>query len=388
MKRILLIVIAVILYGSLFPWDFSWRELPESPLWMLLDSWAAPSLDRFAVRDIIVNIALYLPLGMFAFLAFSERHRAWIAGAATLVVALALSSSIEMLQLFDRGRECSALDVVTNVTGAAAGIALAILFGEVLRRSLFSRVTDELTHPSGALLLVYCWLGWQGFPFFPAFSLFALRHKLAALVAAPAISPLAFFSSFVQWLAVARLLEAITGRRRLRVIMTALLLLLPLRLLIAGRTFTWPELAGACAACLVLRWIESRATVVAGLFVLALALRGASPFHFRTSAAAFCWIPFQALLQSDWISGFTVFLEKSFWYGAAVWLVREAGVNLLPATTGVCLLLAAVEAVQVYLPGRTPEITDPILAAIMAVILWLLERRRPEEARSQKQEGR
>jgi len=383
LKRILLIVIALILYGSLFPWDFSWRELPESPLWMLLASWEAPSLALSSVRDIVVNVALYLPLGMFAFLAFSERRRAWVAGAVTLLVALVLSSSVEMLQLYDRGRQCSALDVVTNVTGAAAGIALAILFGEVLRRTLSSRLTEDLTHPSGALLLVYCWLGWQVFPVFPTFSLFALRHKLAALAAAPSVSPLAFFSSLVQWLAVARLLEAITGRRRLRAIMTALLLLLPLRLLIAGRTFTWPELAGACAACLVLRWIEGRTMLVAGLFVLALALRGASPFYLRTSAAPFCWIPFQAFLQSDWISGFRVFLEKSFWYGTAVWLIRGAGVNLLPATTGVCLLLAAIEAVQVNLPGRTPEITDPILAAIMALILW-----RAEEARSQKPEAR
>jgi VanZ family protein len=374
--RVLLIVIALILYGCFFPWDFHWRELPESPVWMLLDSWETPSLDRFAVRDIIVNIVLYLPLGMFAFLAFSERHRPWVAGAASLLVALVLSSSVEMLQLFDRGRECSALDVVTNVMGAAAGIALAILFGEILRRTLSARVTDELTHPSGALLLVYCWLGWQMFPFFPAFSRTAVRLKLAALLAAPLLSPLAFFGGFVQWLAVAWLIGTVTATKKLPLVMAALIPLLPLRLVIFGRTFTWSELAGACAACLVLRWIEVRTIVVAGLFILALALRGIAPFHLQGAAASFSWIPFRAFLESDWISGLRVLLEKSFWYGTAVWLVREAGVSLLSATTGVCLLLAAVEAVQVYLPGRTPEITDPLLAAILAVILWLLEHRR------------
>jgi VanZ family protein len=35
-------------------------------------------------------------------------------------------------------------------------------------------------------------------------------------------------------------------------------------------------------------------------------------------------------------------------------------------------VLFLLEQVQVYLPGRTPEITDAVLAVLMGVLLWLL----------------
>ena len=39
MYRILLLVIALIVYGSLYPWDFHPAQLAASPLWILLHSW-------------------------------------------------------------------------------------------------------------------------------------------------------------------------------------------------------------------------------------------------------------------------------------------------------------------------------------------------------------
>lgn len=38
------------------------------------------------------------------------------------------------------------------------------------------------------------------------------------------------------------------------------------------------------------------------------------------------------------------------------------------------LLLGAIEVVQIHLPGRVAEITDPLLALILAVTLGLAER--------------
>jgi VanZ family protein len=375
--RILLIVIALIVYGSLYPWDFHSPQLAANPLWILLHSLGF-SLDRFALKNILINIVLYMPLGMFAFLAFLQRRRQLLSIVAALLLALGLSSFLEIVQLFDRTRDCSALDVVCNVSGAAAGIALAGLYRETLRRAISQRMTEMLFHPSGALLLLYCWLGYQVFPLFPAFSRTRVALKLAALSSATSFSVLPAFTSVAQWLAVAKLLETVAGPKRVRTLMAALLPLVPLRLLIADRTFTWPELVGAVLAFAI--WNElpgefsQRTSLLAALFALMLAVHGLSPFHFQHHAALFSWVPFRASLMSEWNSGFVVFLLKSFSYGSAIWLLREAGADLLYATTAICSLLAAIEVVQIYLPGRTPEISDPLLAAIMAVILWLLER--------------
>jgi VanZ family protein len=37
--------------------------------------------------------------------------------------------------------------------------------------------------------------------------------------------------------------------------------------------------------------------------------------------------------------------------------------------------LAVLEAIQRYLPGRTPESTDSVVALLMALVLWRLSRR-------------
>jgi VanZ family protein len=54
--------------------------------------------------------------------------------------------------------------------------------------------------------------------------------------------------------------------------------------------------------------------------------------------------------------------------------LRSAGWRLARAAVVVALLLGAIEAFQIYLPGRVGKITDPLLALIMASILRLVDR--------------
>src|SRR5437016_4858109 len=69
------------------------------------------------------------------------------------------------------------------------------------------------------------------------------------LLAAVSISPLQTFSYFVEWLVVAQLLENVLGAERTRRLFPLMLLVLPAKLLVAGRIVTWSELAGAVLAC-------------------------------------------------------------------------------------------------------------------------------------------
>jgi VanZ family protein len=118
------------------------------------------------------------------------------------------------------------------------------------------------------------------------------------------------------------------------------------------------------------RW---RSTALALAFTALLILRGLAPFHFRATASRFDWMPFNAMFAADWIVGLPVFLEKSFYYGVAIWLWRYAGWRLERATLFIAAILAAIEVIQLYLPGRTSEITDPLLALLLGFMLWLLE---------------
>ena len=65
MIRILLVVIAMVAYGSLYPWQYRPSPPGLTPVDVLLHSWPARiGPDDFA--DILVNLLIYIPVGLFA----------------------------------------------------------------------------------------------------------------------------------------------------------------------------------------------------------------------------------------------------------------------------------------------------------------------------------
>lgn len=377
MYRILLIVIAIIVYGSLYPFDFHSAQLAASPPWVLIHSWPM-AVTRFLILDVAVNVLLYTPLGVFGFLAFRQNLGGAVAATTAMAIGLILSSSIEMTQLFDDARECSALDVLCNVTGTGIGVALGAFYQRWLERNISRTETASLLHPNGALLLAYAWLAYQVFPLFPALSRTRMAEKWHVLFATGSISALDTLTYFAEWLVLAQLLAAVLGTESTRKLLALFLLVLPARLFIAGRTFTWSELVGTVLACVcfhfisVYRWSLGLSTV---LLISVLILRGLAPYHWSAIANPFSWIPFSGFLEANREFSMLTFLRKCFWYGSAIWLLRATGWRIVTASVAVALLLGVIEAIQVHLPGRVAELTDPVLAMILAATLGLLERR-------------
>jgi VanZ family protein len=104
-------------------------------------------------------------------------------------------------------------------------------------------------------------------------------------------------------------------------------------------------------------------------------LRELSPFRLAVTPHAFSWIPFAATFDSERQSATVILLRKAFEYGALVWLLRTQGTSYARAAAAVAGSLAVLEAIQRYLPGRTPESTDSVVALLMALVLWRLSRR-------------
>ena len=372
MYRLLFLVVALIVYGSLYPWHFDFDRSGANPLWVLLHAWPR-GIDRFVLRDAATNLLLYFPLGMAAFLAAARRHGRLVAFDAALLIALGLSASMEMLQIYDPGRTCSLFDVFCNVSGAAAGAVAALLLRPRLE-SLARRQPGR--HGPAALLLAACWASYQLYPFFPQLSQTKLRASLELLAESASFSAVEVWANAAEWLAVALAMEAFFGRMRPRWLLAAMACL-PLRLFIAERSVTLSEALGAALALLFWSLLPERRRLTAGVFLLASAtvLRELSPFHFAEMPHPFSWIPFAATFESDRQSATVVVLRKAFEYGALVWLFRAQGISYARAAVAVAGSLAVLEAVQRYLPGRTPEITDSVLALLMALALWRLTSR-------------
>lgn len=372
MRRLLLLAVAFILYGSLYPFAFDFGRVAPHPLAILLHSWPA-RIDRFAWRDASVNVLLYFPLGLAAAMVLPRRWPRVLAALVTIASGTALSASIEMLQIFDSSRTCSLLDVLCNFTGTAVGVCAALLFRPKLLAIGERRGGDR--GATGALLLAACWAGYQLYPFIPILSTWRLRANLARLLAAR-ISPVEICAGAAEWFAFALILRAVAGRLKGPWLWLAMLCL-PLRLLILERALAPGEVLGAALALLVWTYPAegTRVRAAAGTLAAALLLRELAPFRFTPLPHPMSWLPFAAAFDAERLSAALVMLRKSFDYGALVWLLRASGLRYGAAGACVASSLLLAELAQCYLPGRQPEITDAVLAAILAGVLWGMERR-------------
>ena len=77
-----------------------------------------------------------------------------------------------------------------------------------------------------------------------------------------------------------------------------------------------------------------------------------------------------------WLNTQALF-EKVFFYGTIIWLLRHSGYDPVRSATLVAIMLTAVEVSQIYFRGHTPEITDPLLAILIAAAWQVVESRRP-----------
>jgi len=179
---------AALVYASLYPWT-GWRS-PGTSMFAFL---TAPWPRWWTAYDVATNVIAYLPCGLLACVTIAgiARTRALRAAPWALAACTALSFSLESAQSLLPARVPSRLDLLTNVAGAAFGIALAVWFGrrriERLPRALRNAFTVAPGATAGAVLLV----AWPIAQWYPQSLVFATGDLLFAWPAgwsAPAAS--------------------------------------------------------------------------------------------------------------------------------------------------------------------------------------------------------
>jgi VanZ family protein len=352
---------------SFYPWRFHAFPPGQSPFLILIHSWPSMSTRR-EVFDVVANVVLYVPLGVSGYLALVRKWRGWMAAAGALTFGAVLSVGIEITQLAAVSRNCSLADVMSNFCGTGVGVALASLLGRHLRN-----VRPNWAAP-GALLLVGCWIGFQTYPLMPDTSLVAVFSKLRILLAPDSFSFVVVLVSVADWVALDALL------RRPRAALALLFLLVAARPLIVGRTVSWPELAALPVALLARRAFGEAGLGRALFLAAALALNGLAPFRLAAVPAAFQWAPFQPLIAGDTVTIAPIVFLKAFRYGALIWLLRARGRSFAAAGAMAVVFLGLIEAAQIWVGGHVPEVTDPLLAVVMALVLAAFERLGPVTA--------
>jgi VanZ family protein len=332
----------LIVYGSLYPFQF------QHCTGSLLATSGIPA-NR---GDLLSNILLYLPLGFFGRNALSRSR--WSVAVVTLAGA-ALSFALESIQRCDAERVSSMADVYANAGGTLLGSLLAVAWG--------ARV-------NAAVLLAACWVASRVLPYVPSPHVEKYRAAIRALFVAP--GPLDVFHYFALWMAAAAVFEALGVRRGLLAVIVAVM---AARIVVVDVSPVSAEVLGALLAFAA--WngaapMRGRAIAVAIIFTAYVVVNALEPFQFLREPRAFGWTPFLSFMRSPRESASRVFLEKSFMYGALVWLAARAGISFGLAAAGGSALVFILRVAQVYLPGRSAEITDALMVLMAAAAMRLI----------------
>lgn len=383
------VMAAVILYGSFYPFGFRIPGAGIGPVATFIASIG----QRPGRGDFIANILLYLPFGFFFVQSFSPSRRTTYVPLVTLCGA-AMSLCVELTQYYDPGRITSFSDFYTNTLGTLLGGLAALAIGAKFRLPFVGEVT---TRPIPTLLII-AWLAYRMYPYVPTIDLHKYWDALKPIVLTPSLAPHDLFRQTAIWLTLYALIEATIGRRRSAWLAPLFAIgVLFAKILIVHTVLRLAEPVGAAVGLVVwllLLLLPARArdgVVGLVLLVYVTALR-LEPFQFLNYPHDFGWIPFHGLMFGSLQVDALAFLEKFFLYGSLIFLLGNAIGRRWPATVLVTLLLFATSWAETYLPNRSGEITDGLMALMIAVVFALLpepgatgEQRRPPTARERRQ---
>lgn len=366
------IIVVVVLYGSLYPFTFYQPEGGVGPLKHLVRNWA----ETPGRGDFIANIFLYLPLGFFGSLAVAGIGRTL---PRILFVTLAgglLSTTMELAQYYIAERVSAADDVYANLIGTVLGAVVGNLAGGDFPWAPFREIAANRV----PCLLLGLWLAYRLYPYVPVIDLHKYWDALKPAVLHPRPAGYDLFRYTTIWLTVGSLIESVGGRRRGWLLIPLFIAaVLVAKVVIIGKTLSAAEIGGAAIALAV--WLllafsvsmRIRVAATALLFAAYIVAERLEPFQFGAYGRAFGWIPFRSFLYGSVEVNITSFLEKAFLYGALIWLLDKCGLRSALSTILVAMLLFATSWAETHLPGRSAEITDPLMALLIGIIITVVK---------------
>jgi len=378
---LLFCILALIVYGSLYPFNFDPKLIPDG----VLGAFGELRWARAGRGDLILNVLLYLPLGFCLVLAIGARLNRVFAVVLATVLGAMLSLSIELAQSMLPSRVSSLLDLTLNSAGSLLGATCGLAWFGFNRLMRLPSRTEAMFRDPQAMIAMSLWFLWRLAPFVPELDLAKLKSSLRPLFS-PHFHALMVCTYLICWLAVNQLIAALVSRaRRLEALLATIAVVLVSRLLLARETFVPDELL---ALLLLLPMVllthrltpqPRRAILTAGLFAL-LIVDSFAPFEFAPVSRSFDWWPFkvwwsqpfgEVLDAIDWARLF----RRLFLFSVLMWALKEWGWTTRLAGLSVLVLSAAIAIARCWQPDQTASITEPLLVSALVLMFGWAERK-------------
>ncbi len=367
---LLLGVIALICYGSLYPFNFNFDgSHPTLSAALNQLSWA-----RAGRADRVRNVLLYVPLGFCLMLMLRNRLGFGLAALISTLLGAALSLCIELAQVYLTIRVPSLMDMTLNAAGTLLGAV-----GGVVWRGLSGLVylpPNTRTRPGdrSALVLLITWVAWRLAEFELVISLTRLKLALRPLLELDFSLPLTV-RFLVMWLVVAQAVLSYAHRQRSNeVLLTVIAIVMVGRLLFVTPAFIASELLALVLllpTLIILHKFRStpQSAVVLMVFGLLFVYERLTPFNFGSMERNFDFWPFMSWIHAGLPIDADLLLRKLFVFGALTWLLKDAGLPMQTAVSVVVLTVLGMEVLHLWQAGRSSSLTDPALALLMGLLM-------------------
>jgi VanZ family protein len=368
---LLAVVTGLIVYVSLYPFRF----LEHGPT--LAQALQRISWQRAGRGDVFNNLLLYAPFGFCAALVLESLwgRTAGIVGAVLLGVAL--SVGLELLQASVPLRVSSLRDVTLNGTGTLAGAVFGTVF-----HAITSRISPQ--NPTGArsalvaMWIVGLWVLERLWPLVPDPGLRQLKRAVRPLLS-PNVEWMALAGFFVGWLVVAQAVFHIGRKQRaVDLFLVAIALVLTGRVFVAGSALDPAELAAIALLLPVLVLLSKledglRSTLIAMVLGVWLAWSAVRPLLAGTHAVV-ARLPDLSEMMLRNVPAPPQLASKAFAYLSLGWLLAGAGVVSHVAAGIMVLFVLLLVLLQLGAPVPAYGWVDLLLAAVAG---WMVARWMP-----------
>lgn len=365
--RILLLFAVLIAYGSLYPFNFTVPEQHAAAWVRLFYDWSLFT----SKGDVLGNVVLFIPLGFAGVFTVPDQLHPPLRVVTLALISLALATALQIAQIYFPSRMPALADVLWNMAGAGLGIAA----GLSLRAHVRLRWRTWQRADTIPLSLIVLWIAAELVPLVPSLDLQSVKDSLKALLRLH-LSPPDILWHAAGVLLVGHALTAIFGTERalqwLGVVVAAVI---AGKVLVVTRVLNASTLIGFALGYGVWRFVSGwkqpwrGETVVLAVLLAAYTLKALEPFELRPVPAAFSWIPFAGMLQGSMLINAEVLIESVFVFAGLLGLVRMQGSGVGASSVVLALWVGALEALQTYIVGRSPDITEPLLVLLVGQIL-------------------
>lgn len=379
MFKFLLLIIALIIYGSLFPFKFS-GQLPSGAE---IFSWTLDIYRQTHRVDIIANILLFVPFGIVGRM-YINQHKQRVKSALWLIlIGAVIAYSLQFAQFFLPARVPSSGDAVFNVLGIILGMIFAHLLMQYSHNHMPAgeNTQSSWSQVSLPLLLALLWVCWRWFPFIPLASTESIIENLNPLIKAPDLDLLVILRDGIGWLLFFYLISQppFDKQSRFRVLKIAAVIV-GIEMFIITNSLTVNDLLAALGAFALYASLHHSAMARLLLWgiLLSIIVTWLGPFSVNDTAQTINWMPFSSLLRSPWLYTENILL-KLYLISSFIYLLRHRLLDWAPSTLLSGILVFGLVILQKYLGPARPDITDALAVFLVGWAMYQIEKLATDE---------